>query len=68
MPVVDRLFSSEVPEERNSKVVLGQVDIKKEDEGEGEGDNSDINSSSSLSDHSDSNDNDLLMALDAEEV
>ena len=65
MPVVARLFNSEVPEERNSKVKLGQVDIKNEDE---EGDNSDIVSSPSLTSKSDSNDNDLLMAVDAEEV
>ena len=65
MPVVGRLFNSEVPEERNSKVVLGQAAIKKDDE---EGDNSDIVSSASLTSKSDSNDNDLLMAVDAEEV
>ena len=65
MPIVNRLFSSEVPEERNSKVKLGQVDIKNEDE---EGDNSDIVSSPSLTSKSDSNDNDLLLAVDAEEV
>ena len=70
MPVVDRLFSSEAPEERNSKVVLGKVTIKKDEEGEGEGDgeNSDIDSSSSLTDKSLSDDNDLLMAVDADEV
>ena len=64
MPVVD-------PEERNSKVVLGQVAIKKDDEegeGAGDGENSDIISSSSLTDKSDSDDNDLLMAVDADEV
>ena len=68
MPVVDRLFSSEAPEERNSKVVLGKVAIKKDEEGEGDGENSDIDSSSSLTDKSDSDDNDLLMAVDADEV
>ena len=68
MPVVDRLFSSETPEERNSKVVLGQVAIKKDEEGEGDGENSDIDSSSSLTDKSLSDDNDLLMAVDADEV
>ena len=67
MPVVGRLFNSEVPEERNSKVVLGQIAIKKDNE-EGEGDNSDIVSSASLTSKSDSNDNDLLLAVDAEEV
>ena len=65
MPVVGRLFNSEVPQERNSKVVLGQIAIKKDNE---EGDNSDIVSSASLTSKSDSNDNDLLMAVDAEEV
>ena len=52
MPVVGRLFDSESPEERNSKVVLGQVNIKKEDEEGGGGDNTDINSSDSMSDDS----------------
>ena len=54
-------------EERNKKVVLGQVAIEKEDE-EGDGDNTDINSSESLTSKSESNDNDLLQAIDAEEI
>ena len=54
-------------EERNKKVVLGQIAIEIKDE-EGDGDNTDINSSESLTSKSESNDNDLLQAIDAEEI